>query len=295
MPGDTVFFHPSYNFFAPSGVISRKLNDNETIKLSYSRRLQRPGFRRLNPFIDATDPANLLRGNPALRPEKVENVELSYYRFFEKGNSLLVTLYEKYQVDDNQTYIQYYPVLTVGDSVYRNVAVVTTVNASIEQMAGINISGSLSLSQKFELRGSVILFDKYIISHIDSTTTNSLNYRINGNANYQFSKTLVAEVFYSFNSPRTEIQGKFPSYTNYSFAIRKLLFNKKLSIAFTTTNPINKYTDQATDIQGHNFHINIDRKVPNQSFGISVNYKFGKMEYKEKKQDREQGMPDEGN
>jgi len=292
---DTALSNLSYNFFAPSFVISRKLNKNQTLKLSYTKRLQRPGFRTLNPFINAADPENLIQGNPALKPERVDVGELSYYKFFDKGSSILITAYEKYQRDDNQTYIQYYASLPVGDSIYRNVAVITTINASIEQMAGINISGTLALSQKFELRGSFNFFDKYIISHFDSTISNSFNYRISGNANYQFSKTLVAEIFYSFNSPRTEIQGRFPAYTNYSFAIRKLFFDKKLSIAFTTTDPFNAYTDQFTSIKGTNFTTTIDRKVPNQSFGISVNYKFGKMEYKEKKQERNDQSTDEGN
>jgi len=286
LTGDTGVINPSYNFLIPSAVISRTLPGNQTLKLSYARRIQQARYNKLNPFIDATDPANLVTGNPQLRPERGQNVELSYYKFFEKGSSVLVTLYYRYSADDEQSYVLYYPTLNVGDSVYKNVAVTTNVNAGTQQVTGINISGTLTLSQKLEVRGGANLFDKYIQSSlVAGATSNSYNYRININATYQFNKNLIAEFFGNFNSARTEIQGKFPSFTSYSFAIRQMLLNRKASIAFTTTDPFNKYVDQLTDVTGQNFSMVSDRKIPYRSFGLNVTYKFGKIEYKEKKQE----------
>jgi outer membrane receptor protein involved in Fe transport len=297
IPTDTVNLAPTYNSFIPSIVISRKLNNNQTIKITYYRRLQRAGYRELNPFVDATDPTSLIRGNPYLKPERTNAGELSYFKFFNNGSSILGTLYYRNTQDDEQSYILSADTFYIGKTQYRNVIINTNENAGTQQLTGLNLSGTLVLSQKFELRGNAILFNKYIVSNlVPGTTYSSFNYRINGNATYQFSKTLVAEFFYSFNSPRTEIQGKFPSVSSYSFAIRQLLFKQKASIGFTTNDPFNKYTNQTTNVSGTGFSVVSERRVPYQSFGLSFTYKFGKMEYKEKKQEHNDvNNGDEGN
>ncbi len=285
---------PSYNSFIPSIVISKKLTKNQNIKFSYTKRIQRAGYRELNPFIDATDPTSLLQGNPYLKPERSDVFEVTYNRFFEKGNSILITAFSRNTRDDEQTYL-YDTTITVGKTTYTNVAVITNENAGHQHLTGFNISGNLVLSNKLEIRGNANVFDKYIISElVAGTTINSINYRINANATYQFTKTLLGEFFGNFNSQRTEIQGKFPSFTSYSFALRQMLWKKKGSVAFTTTNPFNRYTNQATDVTGQNFTVTSNRKIPYQSFGLSFSYKFGKMEYKEKKQENAPSPEDGG-
>ncbi len=282
-----------YNSIVPSGVVSRKLNNNQTIKLSYARRIQRPDLGSLNPFVDATDPYNLIKGNPYLLPEKVHNVEFSYFKQFPKGSNLLATLYFRYSTDDLQRYI-IDTTFSLGSTLYKNVAVSTSKNAGTQQVSGINLSGKLSVSEKLEIRGNAILFNKYIVSQLVSgATSGSFNYRINGNATYQINKLLTIEVYGSFRSPNVEIQGKFPSFSQYSIAMRQMLFKKKLSVAFTTTDAFNKYVDQETSITGQGFSVISNRKIPYQSFGISISYKFGKTEYA-KNQEQEQNFEEGG-
>ena len=291
-PADTGAKVPSYNSPIPSIVIARKLGENQTIKLSYSKRIQRAGYKELNPFVDATDPANLTMGNPYLRPERTDAAELSYYRFFSKGSNILVSMYYRNTRDDEQSYILD-STITIGNITYRNAAITTNENAGDQQITGLNISGMLVVNKKVELRCSANIFDKYIVSElIPGNSINSVNYRINANATWQLSKTVVAEFFGNFNSQRTEIQGNFPSFTSYSFAVRKMLWKKKAGLAFTTTNPFNQYTNQATNITGPDFTLNSLRQIPYRSFGLSFNWKFGKIEFKEKKQEN---PADEGN
>jgi hypothetical protein len=71
--------------------------------------------------------------------------------------------------------------------------------------------------------------------------------------------------------------------------MRKQFWNKKASIAFTTTNPFGYYVDQATAVKGANFTLNSVRRVPFQSFGVNFTYKFGKLEFKKDKDDN--GVP----
>ncbi len=291
IPTDTGNVAPSYNSFIPSVLIQRKLGKNQTIKATYYRRIQRAGYRQLNPFIDATDPTSLLQGNPYLKPERTHAAELYYSRFFEQGSSIMINCFYRNTQDDEQSYILNYKSIAVGKAVYNNATITTNENAGTQQLTGVNISGTLSLGQKLEVRGNLQVFNKYIVSNlVPGTTFSSFNYRSNINASYKFSSTLVAEFFGNFNSARTEIQGKFPSFSSYSFAARKLMVKKKASIAITTTNPFNQYTNQATSVTGTDFTVTSNKKLPYQSFGINFTYKFGKMEYKEKKKDEEEPL-----
>ena len=56
----------------------KKLGDNQTLKLSYSKRIERPEYGDLNPFINTSDPKTYTSGNPYLIPEIGNRVELGY-------------------------------------------------------------------------------------------------------------------------------------------------------------------------------------------------------------------------
>ena len=62
----------------PSVFISRKLNKNHSVGLSYSRRITRPTFNEMAPFVIFIDPNTFFSGNPALKPAIGDNVKADY-------------------------------------------------------------------------------------------------------------------------------------------------------------------------------------------------------------------------
>ncbi len=67
--------------------------------------------------------------------------------------------------------------------------------------------------------------------------------------------------------------------------MRKWFYNKMLSLGLTAANPFSKYVNQTRETSGANFEQVSVRQVPYRSFGISVMYKFGKLEFKKSKED----------
>lgn len=273
-----------YNSIVPSGVISHTFKNNHTLKLSYTYRIQRPDYRDLNPFINASDPKNVSTGNPNLKPETTHNIELGYNKFFEKGINININAFYRGNRADIQSYTQFYNSYLIGDSTYSNLTVSTRENIGREDNFGLNISASATIKQKFSLRTNIAAFQRYIYSSINpGSNISGFNYRINLNASYQITSTLVAEIFGNFNSPRINVQGKMPSFTTYNLAIRKQFFHKKMSIAFTTTNPFNKYVNQKSETTGTNFTLISLKQLPYRSFGINFTWKFGKLEFKKQR------------
>ncbi len=288
--------NPGYNTLVPSVYFSKKLDDNQTVKISYSKRIERPDYGDLNPFINTADPKNISAGNPYLLPEIGNRYELSYNRDFGSSGSLMITAFYRANKNDIQPYVAYYSSLLIGDSTYTNVSVSTRENIGLEQNAGINVFGDLHPSQKLNIRTNLSFFRRHIINGIDSgRNPTSFNYRANMNISYQLSNTLSGEFFGNFNSARNELQGRYPSFTSYTIAARKQFWNKKGSLAFTATNIFSEYVRQPTVLYGTNFTTNSIRKIPFRSIGLNFTWKFGKLDFKkDKNDDKGEAAPPEG-
>lgn len=79
--------------FFPSVYLSQKMKNDQELQLNYSRRVTRPNFFQLIPYRDYTDPLNQREGNPNLRPEYTNSVELSYVKNWKTANFLGTVYY----------------------------------------------------------------------------------------------------------------------------------------------------------------------------------------------------------
>jgi outer membrane receptor protein involved in Fe transport len=77
---DAARFENDYFRAYPTLHLGYDLNKREQLKASYSRRIQRPSAQELNPYTFYVDPQNLRRGNPNLRPEVTDSLELGWQR-----------------------------------------------------------------------------------------------------------------------------------------------------------------------------------------------------------------------
>ncbi len=68
----------NYLDFFPSLFISREMNDNNQLNFSYTRRISRPGYQSLNPFVSYLDPYTYFVGNPYLKPSYTNSFEIKH-------------------------------------------------------------------------------------------------------------------------------------------------------------------------------------------------------------------------
>ncbi|MGR3809153.1 outer membrane beta-barrel protein [Jiulongibacter sp. NS-SX5] len=62
----------------PTMFLNQKINDNHALRYSYSKRIGRPNYQQLNPFLFFLDPYTFEKGNEYLKPQFTDNVELTY-------------------------------------------------------------------------------------------------------------------------------------------------------------------------------------------------------------------------
>ena len=83
----------------PSVFLSQKLKNKQELQVSMTRRVNRPNFFQLIPYIDYTDNLNITKGNPDLKPEFTQSFEFSYSKTLKGNNTLLASAYYKYTTD----------------------------------------------------------------------------------------------------------------------------------------------------------------------------------------------------
>jgi len=80
----------------PGIYFSKKLKKSQELQLNFSRKIQRPNFFQLMPFVLFADKQNYRIGNPELRPEFRNIAELNYNKILTKG-SYLASGYFRYE------------------------------------------------------------------------------------------------------------------------------------------------------------------------------------------------------
>jgi ferric enterobactin receptor len=281
---------PSYGTFAPSFVLQHKLDESQSVKFSYSYRIERPDYGNLNPFYNISDPHNISTGNPDLKPEIGHNYELGYNKSFDKGPNIYISAFYRHNTNDIQSYTTYSDTLTVKGTKYSDVSLTQQYNIGTQTTEGANVYVSVPVTGKFSLRSNMFFADR-ITTNPGNPDVSGFTYRVFMNASYEFAHDLAAEVFGNYRSSQRTIQGTNPAFAFYNIAIRKQFWNKNASIGITAANPFNAYISQTSTTSGGNFNQTSIRDVPFRSFGISLSYKFGKLDFKKDKDDEPDDVP----
>ena len=116
-------------FIAPSLSGTYKISEKHDLSLAFSRRIGRPTYPQLNPYMSMVDAMTYEQGNMYLHPEKSSKFDLSYNVKGEKFN-LFADAYFNYTTD----YIS--QITRVVDSLL----ITTYINAAYDMKSGLDIS-----------------------------------------------------------------------------------------------------------------------------------------------------------
>jgi len=183
-----VSFKKNYIQFFPTAYFTYKPNDNNTLGLSYGRRIERPNYQNLNPFRWQLDRYTYEVGNPNLQPQFSNNIEASYNY---KG-ALNVTANYTMTADIISDVL--ITVKAAADSNYTTYQ--TTQNVASQRNIGLAINYSKQLTKSWTLNVFFNVYNNNYKGVIDSTnidvTYTSFNTSLN--TQYSFNKGWTAEL-----------------------------------------------------------------------------------------------------
>ena len=71
-------FHKRYMHLFPTLMAHYQLSENHGLSMVYGRRIVRPNYRNMNPFVEVRDQFLYEQGNTGLKPELIDNIEISW-------------------------------------------------------------------------------------------------------------------------------------------------------------------------------------------------------------------------
>lgn len=150
-----------YNNFFPTATLNYELNKNSNLTLSYSKRINRPRGRFLNPFSSYSSNINIFQGNPDLNPSYTNAIDIGYLR---KWDKLTFNTSAYLNITDNTFQFirkesgDFVTTDVNGVSVQTPVIISTPINLSKEYRAGFEMNANYSPYKWWRLNGNLNLY-----------------------------------------------------------------------------------------------------------------------------------------
>ncbi len=200
------YFYPTgfnniLNALFPSIFISKKFNQKQELQFNITRKINRPGFRQLMPFIQTSDPKNYSIGNPSLTPEFISSGELNFNQLLTKGN-LFLTLFFR----NTQNPLTHYIYPSAADS---SIFVNTTINGKQSNTFGMDNTFKYTLFKGLEATLNMNLFYTSINASYNNTNFNNQGfyYTCKLNLVYRLPKDFSIQLSGNYESPKIIPQG----------------------------------------------------------------------------------------
>jgi outer membrane receptor protein involved in Fe transport len=143
----------------PSVFLSNKMKNDQELQLNYTRKINRPNFFQLYPFTDYSDSLNISRGNPDLKPEFTNSVELSYQKTFKKNkDSFLGSIYYKNTTD----LISRFQVQETNPLTGKDILINTYINAASSYVTGLELTLKTKMTKWWDMTTNMNLFTSKI-------------------------------------------------------------------------------------------------------------------------------------
>lgn len=294
-------YHNNYPIsLFPSIFLSQKLKHDQELQLNYSRRINRPNFFQLFPFTDYSDSLNLSRGNPNLRPEFTNSLELSYQKTFPKSNTLLLSVYYKHTTDLITRY-QAQEKNPVTDS---TVFVNTYINANSSFVSGLEIISKNKINKWWDITSNVNIYTSKINTNDPAITTAGQIYSWFGKINNSFklpsnftfqlsgdytSKTILQPGGSASSSGGggrggfgQTVSGSAQGYSKPSYGVDAALKYEflKNKVAAITLSVSDIFRTRVSDVytQSISFNQEVSRTRDQQFFRLNFAWRFGKFD-----------------
>jgi outer membrane receptor protein involved in Fe transport len=231
-------YNSSYSKFYPSLHTQYDLGKERELQFSYSRRVQRPSPRELNPYVDYSDSLNIETGNPALKPEFATSLELGVQKYW-KTSSLTTSVFY------NRTKDVVEDISQLQDN---GVTLTMPMNINTSTKYGMEIIGSVSPQKWLKVNANASAY-RDIMSALPE-------YNIEGSERFSWIARLNLSFFPwkdgsfqligTYNSPTRSIQEYHREQYYGDASFRQDLLKNKLSLSLRLTDIFNTRTFYGT-------------------------------------------------
>jgi hypothetical protein len=260
----TTFTRNYLNWF-PSVFLLNKISKDYQIAYKYSRRINRPRYESMNPFVFYLDPYTYAQGNPNLRPAYTHSLELT------------------------QTLKSVY-ILTLGYAITKNFIaeipeqfpeskLTIFQQTNVKQFKNINANLVLpvKIAKKWDINNNLtVAYQDYSVEQQGNILRNTqLFYYAQSTHTIQLPKKLMLELNGSYQGPVAYGLYKISSMWWVDAGLKRSFMEDKLELALNVTDIFK--TRQVVGAANYNGNINeFDQYFGSRSFRLNLRYRFTK-------------------
>jgi outer membrane receptor protein involved in Fe transport len=254
----------------PTGHLNYSLTEVDQIQASYARRIRRPWYGQMAPFNSFNDDRNIRTGNPDLRPIYTDSYEISYLRFWERGNINFTTYYR------HSTDVIRHFTTVVGD-----VSISRPENFGISDDYGIELVGSLDIFKWWNLNGSINFFKSNTVGDWNGRhyVTDSYNTFARLVAKFRVKKVCDFQITGRYMGPREEPLGYRDANYWCDFAASRDVFNKQGTISLNIRDVFGS-RQHGGESWGDNFWQYSESTWSTTSVTLNFNYRINQQQNK---------------
>jgi iron complex outermembrane recepter protein len=252
----------------PTAFVQYQATENSQFSINYGRRIGRPNYQDMNPFVYQIDPYTSQRGNPYLRPTYTHSVEVSYTYKWATTLKIAYSRTNDFSTDviRQEGLTAYQTVANVGRANALNLSVSTPYQFAkwwtMYLYAGATwnrFEGRLSANEPFNQRA--FAFEGYM------------------QQSFTLSKVWSAQVSGFWNAPTTQTVYRIGGLGALNLSVQKKVLQERGRLILSVDDVLNTMRwRQSADFLTQQF--NIDRKWESRRVSIRFSYRFGSTEVK---------------
>ena len=257
-------FSKNYVHLFPTLMAQYQLSDNYDLSMTYGRRIVRPNYRNMNPFVEVREQFIYEQGNTGLKPELVDNMEISL--IFRKFCSFNVFYSHRtdpislsFLVEDSRVLIM--PLNLSGNHSY---GLRLGLNGlPLFKWWAAHINGSLTYKQFDWMRSGATFKNKVTTPMIHVSNQFTLSYGWG------------AEVFGFYSGEMLEGQMRIEPLWTVSLGIRKNLLNDKFSLYIYARDIFHSDRPRVC-VDSNYLYYKSKEKNDSRMIGVSLSYRFNR-------------------
>jgi hypothetical protein len=249
----------NYTDLFPSLQLISNVNDNDQLSFSYGRRIKRPSYTDLNPFVNYQDQYNYFAGNPGLKTQYTNSIEITNTYKQKFGVTLSASITNDY------VFTTFLPGNIVAQKV--NFGNSNSYDIQLNQVADIAKwwSANINLDASYDHYNNTL--------NGTSSDVDTRSVTLNIHQQFSFLKQYKAELLTLYESPKYEGFYHYDERYKVNAGLSKNILNKKGSIQFQVTDIFNSYyNNYNTNYQNLNYSGHAQNAF--RTYQINLTYSF---------------------
>ncbi|MCX6216910.1 TonB-dependent receptor [Spirosoma sp.] len=255
----------SYANLFPSVHATYDLPHQHALQVSYSRRVRRPQYNDLSPFMTFSDNRNFFSGNPDLNPEFTNAFEIGHIKYVEKG-SMSSSIYYRHTTGK---IIRIRRVSEQGNSTTR------PENLATEDSYGAEFTGSYALYKWWKLDGSVNFFRAITNGgNLDASyQSDTYSWFTRLSSRFTVMRNTDIQLRGNYEAPQKTPQGSRKAIATLDLSFSKDILNSNGTLVFNVIDVFNSRRYRSIT-EGANFYTESSSQGRLRQFNLTLNYRL---------------------